>query len=318
MDPSPDLSIIIVSYNARDFLKRCLVSIFSFPHSRLGIEVIVVDNASADGNADLVEAAFPGAKLIRNALNLGFAKACNQGLAIANGRYILLLNPDAVLFEETLEKTVAFMDDHPDAGASGCKLIYRDGSWHPSARRFSSVINQIYPRLPVLNKIETRLTSAEYLAEEIDPDGIRAVDYIWGAFLLMRREALSEIGPLDELFFMYSEDEDWCYRARKAGWLVYYAPVAKAVHAKGQSSKLARERMRTELFRSKYKFFLKHMGWRAAATYHALLVLTACLQVASVGCRWPYLARRQEHVVRFRDELSLAKAALVRHAFREG
>jgi GT2 family glycosyltransferase len=318
MSPSSDLSIVIVSYNARESLNCCLESIFSFPHCRLRIEVIVIDNASADGNADLVEVDFPAAKLVRNDLNLGFAKACNQGLAIANGRYILLLNPDTILFDETLERIVAFMDNHPDAGAAGCKLIYPDGSWHPSARRFSSVINQIYSRLPVLHKIKTRLTSAEYLAEELEPDGTKAVDYVWGAFLLMRREALSEIGPLDELFFMYSEDEDWCYRARKAGWLIYYAPVTKAVHAKGQSSKLARERMRTEIFRSKYKFFLKHMGWGTAVTYRALLVLTACLQVASVGCRWPYLARRQEQMVRFRDELSLAKAALVGHAFREG
>ena len=312
-----DVSIIIVSYNVREHLERCLSSIFNSTARRPAFEAIVIDNASSDRSPEMVRLDFPAATLIANSENAGFAAACNQGIEIARGRYLLLLNPDATLLDDTLKKTIDFMDAHPEAAAAGCKLLHPDGSWHPSTRPFSTLANQLCSRVPILNKIGAPTTSPEYLERELDPDAVRAVDYVWGAFLLMRREDVESIGPLDERFFMYSEDEDWCYRARRAGRSIYYAPVATAVHAKGQSSKLARERMRTELFRSRYMYFLKHRGRAVAEAYRLLLGLTACLQVIAVGIRWPRSEGRNERVRRFHDELSLAKSALTGRGFRD-
>lgn len=231
------LSVIIVNYNVRAFLENALVSAGK---ALAGIdgEIIVADNASDDGSVEMVRQKFPAVTLIANDRNLGFAAANNEAIRASRGEYMLLLNPDTIVQEDTFSVMVRFLDEHPEAGLAGCKILNPDGSLELACRRgfptpwvaFTKIagLSALFPRSPLF---------ARYNLTFLDEHEVHEVDALSGSFMMVRRAAIDQAGALDETFFMYGEDLDWCYRIKRAGWKVYYTPATQIVHYKGQSTR---------------------------------------------------------------------------------
>jgi len=228
----------------------------------LNFEVIVVDNASSDGSVVQIEKEFPQVELIANIENLGFATANNQGLKVSKGRHLLLLNSDTIVLERALNKIVLFADTQSSAGIIGCRILNSDMTLQRSCFKFPSLLNMgiaviYFNQLFSMNKFwgRERMTWWNYEEE-------REVDVVLGAFMLVRREAFLQVGGLDESFFMYGEETDWCWQFKKNGWKVLYAPVAKIVHLGGQSSKQVKRKMLLQLRSGILKFIKKnrHFG----------------------------------------------------------
>jgi N-acetylglucosaminyl-diphospho-decaprenol L-rhamnosyltransferase len=247
---APDLSIIVVTWNVRELTRACLSAL---PAATEGIatEVIVADNASTDGSADVVAAEFPQAILLRNGANLGFARANNQGMALARGRYFVLLNADTVPTPGSLSMMAGFMDAHPRAGAASPRLVRPDGSPQPYA--FGADPSPLY----LLRRALAHL-SGGYL-HDWDPREPIQVDWVSGACLVARREAVEQVGGLDERIFMYFEDNDWCRRMRLAGWEVWYNASAEITHIGGASLN-QNPRARAAYYESLAYFYRKHYG----------------------------------------------------------
>ena len=281
-----DLSIIIVSWNVRELLRRCLQSIISNPKSQWPTEIIVVDNASTDGSAAIVRDGFPQVQLLVNDDNLGFTVANNQAIARSRGRYVLLLNPDTEVLGDALATMVGYMDAHPEVGALGPQLLNPDGSIQSSRRRFptmatafleSTILQRWFPDNPVLRRY--------YMLDRPD-NRTQGVDWAVGAALLMRREAIEQVGPLDEGFFMYSEELDWCHRIKAQGWKVVYLPTAKVVHHGAQSSEQLKPFQHIQFQRSKIRYFRKHHGaWKAEAL-RLFLLATYVYQLLEEAFKW--------------------------------
>lgn len=234
--PAPDVSVVVVSFNTRDLLRECLTTL-AREAGGVTYEAIVVDNDSRDGSADMVAAEFPDAVLIRAGGNLGFAAANNRGFAVARGRYVVLLNSDAFLTPGALPLSVRKMDADPRIGIGGARLVGRDGSWQPSARMFPSLLNDFLtlsglaarkPRSRFFGRFDRTWASAGEPA---------SVDWVPGAFSIVRREVLDRVGFFDEAFFLYYEEVDLCRRTKAAGWTVWYWPDVVVVHLGGESSK---------------------------------------------------------------------------------
>ncbi|MFQ5510760.1 MAG: glycosyltransferase [Candidatus Krumholzibacteriia bacterium] len=224
-----DVSVIIVSYNSCSVLEPCLESL-KRQSVFANMEVIVVDNASADGTATKVREKNPWVRLISCKENLGFSRGMNTGIRESRGRYFLILNPDTVLREEAIEKLLGFMESTPDAGIVGPRMVFHDGNLQYSCRRFYNW-KVLLLRRTFLGKIFRRSKSvADHLMLDFDHESTRQVDWVLGACMLVRRKAVQSVGLLDERFFLYFEDVDWCYRMRQKGWGVYYNPHAVVVH----------------------------------------------------------------------------------------
>lgn len=267
-----DLSIVIVSYNTRDLLRACLESVRATLRG-LRYETIVVDNGSTDGSLEIVTSNFPTVTLIRNDENAGFATANNQGIRRSSGRYLLLLNSDAVLLDNAARRMVAFMDAHPGAGGVGGQLRNPDGSFQNSHGRFPGLLDETC----LLLGLPDQLRPAGYPTyPEAGSSECCRVDWVSGALLMVRRQAADEIGLLDEDFFMYAEEMDWCYRLQQGGWPVYYLPDARAVHWGGGSWRDGARRRRAQVYYGKWQFLRKHRGSLAAAAFW-LLVRAASL-----------------------------------------
>ena len=231
------LTVIIVSYNVRHYLEQCLKSVIKASHS-LQVEMIVVDNCSEDDSVSMVQNKFPEVKLIINPDNKGFSKANNQAIRISEGEYILLLNPDTVLEENALSRSLHFMETHPEAGGLGIKIIDGHGYYLPESKRglptpwasfcTMSHLSQVFPNSAFFNR---------YHAGHLDENKTNKIEVLAGAFMLLRRKVLDEIGLLDEDFFMYGEDIDLSYRITKAGYFNYYFPEAWMIHYKGESTR---------------------------------------------------------------------------------
>ena len=261
-----NLSIIIVSWNTCDLLKGCLTSIYTYP-PRGPFEVLVVDNASIDGSAQIVKEHFPYVRLIENHENVGFARANNQAIAQTDSRYVLLLNPDTRVLPSALEVLIRFMDKHPGAGAAGSRLLNSDGSLQTSCYPAPSLSRELW-RLHHLDKIHPY---GVYVMQGWDPETPHSVDMLQGASLLLRREALDEVGLLDEGFFIYTEEVDLCYRLKKAGWRLFWVPQSQVIHYEGQSTQLVSKEMFLQLYQSKMIYFRKHSGRLAAWMYKVIL-----------------------------------------------
>ena len=235
--PQPLLSIIIVNYNVKDFLNQALDSLQKAT-SDLEVEVFVVDNASRDGSVNMVKSSFPNVRLIENKKNIGFAGANNQAISQAIGKYLLFMNPDTIVQEDTLQTMIQFFSEHEDAGMVGCKIINPDGSLQLACRRsiptpwiaFTKLVGlaALFPKSKLFGK---------YNLTYIDPDKISTVDAVSGSFMMVRREVLNQVGSFDDQFFMYGEDLDICYRIKQAGWKIYYVPYTEIIHFKGESTK---------------------------------------------------------------------------------
>jgi len=254
-----DLSIVIVSYNTRDLLRDCLRSVYS-SQCDLNREVIVVDNRSNDGSAEMVRKEFPQATLIASQTNGGYAYANNLGLRQIQGNYVLLLNPDTALPPRALQDMLVFMEQHPDAGVAGPKLVLADGSLDLACRRSFPTLDVAFYRLIGLSKrYPNSPRYNRYNLGYLDPDQVAEVDSVVGAFMLMRRQALDQAGLLDERFFAYGEDIDLCYRIKvDHGWKVYYNPAVVVTHYKGQAMKQRTAAMTVQFYRAMWLFHKKH------------------------------------------------------------
>ncbi|MBK8506952.1 MAG: glycosyltransferase [Saprospiraceae bacterium] len=231
------LSIIIVNYNVKYFLRQLLQSIQASV-TNFRFEIIVVDNASSDGSVIFLEKDFPHIKLIENTVNLGFSKANNVGIKCSKGEFILLLNPDTILQEDTLMKVIAYMDDHPDVGALGCRMIDGSGHFLPESKRgFPSPRVALFKSLGLSAMFPGSGYFNAYYLGHLDEFEINEVDVLTGAFMLLSRKALQASGLLDEDFFMYGEDIDLSYRIKKNDFKVIYYPLTTIIHFKGESTK---------------------------------------------------------------------------------
>jgi len=231
-----ELSVIIVSYNVKDFLKPCLLSVRRAIQN-ISAEIFVVDNNSEDGSAEMVEKDFPDVKLIKNNINSGFSAANNQAIRLAEGRFILLLNPDTLVEDDTLDLCLDFMSEHEDAGAIGVRMTDGKGRFLPESKRAFPTASAAFFKISGLAYLFPRsnLFSRYYLSH-IDSMSTSVVEVIAGAFMFLRSEALQRAGLLDEDFFMYGEDIDLSYRINKSGFKNYYLPEAKIIHFKGKST----------------------------------------------------------------------------------
>jgi GT2 family glycosyltransferase len=260
MGTTPDVSVLIVSYNTRELLRECIESILCEQGDGLAVEVIVVDNASADGSAVMVAERFPQARLIANPDNRGFGAACNQGLEVARGRYALILNADIRAQPSALQRLVGFMDAHPDAAICGGQLRYPDGRVQPSCARDltpwwvfceQSMLAKLFPR--------TRLFGG-YWRTHWDFSATIETEQVMGACMMLRRP----FPRFDEDYFLYCEDTDLCYRVRQAGGKIYYVHNAVFVHHLGASGEPQRAQMVIYYNRGKERYFRKfHSAWQA-------------------------------------------------------
>lgn len=266
-----DVSILILNYNTRELTINALRSIYQSKTS-LSFEVILADNASKDNSIPHIQAEFPQVKLILNQENVGFAIANNQAMRLAQGRYVLLLNSDTILQPDTLETMLQFMDNHPEVGAAGCKLVLQDGSLDKACKRgfptpsasfyYAFGIAKLFPRVPRFN---------QYQLGYMDPDDAYPVDCLVGAFMFVRRAAIDQVGMLDEEFFMYGEDIDWCYRIKQAGWVNYYYPKTQILHLKGASSRRKPVKIVYEFHRAMWLFHRKHYKQRYSFLVNGLV-----------------------------------------------
>ncbi|MFD1139458.1 glycosyltransferase family 2 protein [Paenibacillus urinalis] len=255
-----DLSIIIVNYNTRQLTLDCIASVYE-SRMEYAYEIILIDNHSSDGTVEAVAEQFPEVRLIANRENTGFAKANNQGLAIANGRYSLLLNSDTVVQQDTLQTMLSFMDapENKKVGAAGCKIILPDGSLDKACKRgFPTPSASFYYAFGISNLFPHNPKYNQYQLGHLDPDQAYPIDCLVGAFMLVRREAIEQVGGLDETFFMYGEDIDWCYRIKQADWDIHYYPYTYIIHYKGASSRRKPAKIIYEFHRAMWIFHQKH------------------------------------------------------------
>ena len=266
------LSVCIVSYNVREFLRNCLQSVYS-QASGIDLQVIVVDNSSDDGSTRMVREEFPNVILIENHRNVGFAKAMNQAIRETTGNYILLLNPDTLIMGDAISKTLSFMERTGDAGIVGCRIANPDGSVQLSCKNFPSMLD-LFLKMSFLYKLfpHNRFFGRPYMSY-FNYGDTREVDVVMGAFMMTHRNMIDDIGLLDEQYYMYSEEVDWCWTAKQKGWKVYFYPAAEIVHYGGQSTKSAADRMFVELQKSECKFFRKHHRPEVALSAKALLFI---------------------------------------------
>jgi GT2 family glycosyltransferase len=277
-EPVVDLSIIIVSWNVRSLLQTCLKSV-EVEQGALRLEIIVVDSGSDDGSPEMVREQFPQVHLIVREDNVGFPLGNNIGLAEANGRYLLLLNPDTEVVGDALSRMVGYLDGNPDVGVVGGQLLNPDNTVQSSRRRFPTVATAFFESTwfqPFAPKGILR----RYYAEDIDDGETADVDWVKGACLMTRKTILDEVGPLDADYFMYSEELDWCKRIKMAGWRVVYFPEAKIIHYEGKSSEQAVTARHINFQRAKLRYFHKYHGMMIMILLRIFLLLNFVWQLA--------------------------------------
>ncbi|MGC9025513.1 MAG: glycosyltransferase family 2 protein [Chloroflexia bacterium] len=298
------VAALIVNWNTRDLLTRCLEALYAHPPAA-PFETVVVDNASSDGSAEMVRQRFPQVRLIQNEENTGFARACNRGIQHTSAPFLLLLNPDCFLQPGTVDTLLEFLEQHSRVAVAGPRLLDRSGHPQLSAHPFPSLWREFW-RLFHLDRIRPL---SQYPLSFWQNPMPQQVDIVQGACMLLRRSALPDGQPFDEDFFMYTEEVDLCYRLRRASWEVCWVPEAVAVHLGGESTRQASLEMFLQLYRSKVLFFRKHRGRPAALAYKMLLALAAltrillapllalarpahCAHLQEVRMRYCYLLRR--------------------------
>jgi len=283
-----DLSVVIVSYNTRELLRECLDSVVADLDSLAKHEVIVVDNASTDGSVAMLHDSFPQVRLLANSQNRGFAAGNNQAIERSSGEYVLLLNPDAVVRKGALEGLMAVLEERSDVGGAGPRLLFPDGSFQHSAFSFPTLAMIFLDFFPLHNRLLDSRINGRYprdLYERAEPFPI---DHPLGAALMVRRAVIEEVGLLDESFFMYCEEIDWCFRIKEAGWRILCVPRAGIVHHVAQSTRQFRDEMYVELHRSRYRLYQKHYG----SGFRRVARLLVALGMWSQGLRACWAAAR--------------------------
>jgi N-acetylglucosaminyl-diphospho-decaprenol L-rhamnosyltransferase len=272
-DSVADVSVVVVSYNAQAHLLRCLASIADLP-----CEVVVVENASTDGSAEAVRERFPNVRLVELERNVGFGAANNMGMDVADRRYVLLMNPDAWPVGDAIERLVRFVASHSKTGAVGPRLLNVDGTLQRSVRGYPTrwrlateylFLRWFAPRTKLLNA---------FYAANFDHRSERAAEFLVGAVLMLRREAVQDVGGFDPEFFMYNEEVDLCYRLRRAGWSVDFYPGAEFIHVGRGSSDAIADQMYREQLRSHLRFLAKHESMQRADQARRLLIVAMFLR----------------------------------------
>jgi O-antigen biosynthesis protein len=275
------LSVIIVNYNVRFFLEQCLHSVFRAGQG-IDMEVFVVDNNSVDGSVKMVREKFPDVKIIANKENLGFAKANNQALRLAEGEYALLLNPDTVVGEETFQSTIAFLDENPDGGGLGVKMVDGKGKFLPESKRGLPTPATAFYKISGFSRFfpHSRIFGKYHLGY-LDKEKVHCVDVLSGAFMMLRSAALKKTGLLDEDFFMYGEDIDLSYRIQKAGFRNYYFPGTTIIHYKGESTKKGSINYVLVFYNAMIIFARKHFSSKNAALFSMLINFAVYVRAAA-------------------------------------
>jgi GT2 family glycosyltransferase len=311
-----DLSVVIVSFNTREVLRECLEAV-ARESADLRVQIIVVDNGSRDGSIEMLRADFPAIELIASEENLGFGRANNLAFKRARGRYIVLLNSDAFLTPDALRLSVEHMDADPRVGLGGGRLVGRDGSWQPSARRFPTLTTDLFVYSGLADRYAHSRIFGCYNRTWADPMRAANVDWVPGAYSIIRAEALAAAQPFDPRFFLYYEEVDLCRRIKAAGYTVWYWPDVVVIHIGGESS---RQLKTLEMSRSGAQLTL----WRMRSTllyyrkHHGLSSLGArFLEVA--WNRFRALRRSRSHDPQRRSEAAYfqAQAELMEQAWKE-
>lgn len=272
----PDISVVIVGWNAKHYLELCLGSLSGAPPRR-SMEVFLVDNASTDGTSEMIEAKFPWVKLIKSPENLGFAKGNNLAIRQCSGRYIALVNPDVIVLAGCLDALADFLDQHPKVGNVGPRVLNPDGTLQSSCRRFPTLWNNFCSATSLASMFKNSRAFAGEHMFYFPHDRTMAVDVLVGCFSMIRREAFDAVGLLDEGLFMYGDDVDWCRRCWKAGWEVVFSPGAQAIHDRGKITapypvRFAIAQQRSVLYYwSKHHGFLGVLGIRCIMMFHHLV-----------------------------------------------
>ncbi|MFP4346594.1 MAG: glycosyltransferase family 2 protein [Anaerolineales bacterium] len=281
----PTLSVIIVSWNVRELLKRALHSVTRSWDGRPGLEIIVVDNASSDGTPTMVQRDFPEVTLIASPENRGYGAGNNQGIAAARGEYLLVLNPDVEMVGEALPRLVDFAAAHPKVGLVAPRLLTPQGEVQSSRRRF--------PTLPVLFLESTwlqgllpRRSLRNYYAKDMSGASTQTLDWVQGAAMLVRRSVIEEVGGFDEAFFMYSEELDWCRRIKEAGWEIVYYPEARIIHHEGKSSEQVVPARHIYFQSSKIHYTRKYHGPFMAELLRLWLLGQYVWQMGNESVKW--------------------------------
>ena len=292
-----EVSVIIVNWNTKDILRDCLKSVYGQTRN-INFEVIVVDNDSTDGSVEMVKTKFPQVKLIENPVNRGFAAANNQGMAIAKGRYMLLLNSDTVVLDNAIARTVSFADDNPKAAVVGCRVLNPDKTLQSTCFMFPSIINmflsssylyKLFPRSYIFGR--ERMTWW-------DRSDVREVNVVTGCFMLVRRKAIEQVGLMDEHFFMYGEETDWCYRFRKTGWKILFTPDAEIIHFGGASTRQRKHEMLLQKEVSILRFIKKHKNRLTYGTACFFTMLWFLVRIPYWFCKALFASKeRKDHIL---------------------
>lgn len=306
VEPVPVLSIIIVSWNTREYLAGCLHSIEKnapeFP-----LEVIVVDSASGDGTPDMLRSEFPAVRAALQPENVGFVGGNNIGFALARGQFLLMLNPDTEVHGDALGILVRYLEANPTVGIAGPRTLNSDGSVQSTRRHFPTLLTGIFEST-WLQPFAPRGVLDRYYAAELTDDDTGPVDWVQGSALLFRRAVYEQIGGLDSSFVMYSEETDFCKRARDAGWSVAYVGAATVTHHGGKSTSQASTPTQIHFQQSKLRYFRKHLGWPAALGVRLVLVLSYLQQTFMEGFKWAIGHKRDLRRARVVNHLRVIRA----------
>ena len=291
MKSDPKVAVVVISYDTRDLLLECLTSIFD---SATGddIEVVVVDNASRDGSYEAVCEAYPQVRAIRNETNRGFGAACNQAITSTRAPLVLLLNSDAQITPEGFRALQECMRANDRCGAAGCRIFNAEGAIVGNAGSFLTALNQALEQAGITGSMTSRRLRRTYVPAYGENLLDSTVDWIDGACMMLRRVALEEAGLFDERFFMYSEDEDLCFRLRKLGWMICHSGRGSAIHRGGASTSQNRLEMLRNFYSSQMLFLLKHRGRVSVALYTAAMKTVLFFKSISAMPRQEELAER--------------------------
>jgi GT2 family glycosyltransferase len=299
-----DYSVIIVSWNAKNYLSECLQSLNEYTFT-YNTEIIVVDNASTDGSPSMVQKEFPHVNLIINEYNYGFAKGNNIGINQSKGTYLFLINSDVFVKDGCIEKMIAYMDVHPDIGILGPKILDQCGKTQRSCMELPSLWNTFYSAFGLHNIFgEFQFFRGEMMTYW-SHNTIRQVDIINGCFWMVRKEALDEVGLLDEQFFIYSEDKDWCKRFHETGWDVVFYPEAEAIHYGGASSANAPIRFEVEMQKANLQYWKKHHSKWGYNCYLLITLLHHMIRVLGYMCVY-LISMQNRHKAAFKIKRSYA------------
>ena len=307
-DAAPAVSVIIVSWNTRDVLRDCLRSIAA--QTRARHEIIVIDNASSDGSAAMAAEEFPDARVVANLENRGFAAANNQGLRFARGRHVLLLNPDTLVLDGAIDRMLAWLERRADVGCAGCQVLEDAGTIQRTCFADPGPLNTLIVEMGLLRLFPGGALSRRPEYGDWDRRSARDVDVVSGMFMLVPRPVLEKVGFLDEDFFIYSEEADWCRRIRDAGYRCVFTPEARIIHLDGGSKSTAqiRSRMYVQMQKSKLIYIRKHYGRAGHALTQAGFVVTAALRAMAFAVSAVAVGGSES-----RARVRLARAALRFH-----